>query len=121
MLQQGAEYKFSISADKGTQGENRFELTSVTPAMAHTEKDGLQVNMVPNPATDVVTINYTNTQKESLSVRILDLAGVCIYNNNTGTVESGSIAVPLSKYAAGIYMVEIVSGSQKIVQKLVKE
>jgi hypothetical protein len=77
--------------------------------------------MAPNPATDVVKVNYSSTQKEGISIRILDLAGVCVYSNNLSAVANGTVTVPLSKYASGIYMVEVVSGSQKVVQRLIKE
>lgn len=35
--------------------------------------------------------------------------------------QSGTVAVPLARLAPGMYMVEVKSGNQKTVQKLVKE
>ncbi len=119
LLQQGTEYRFSISSDKQTQGEQRFELSMAPSTVANNK--GLHVTMTPNPATDEVTIGFTNGKAESVSVRVLDLSGVSIYNQNLGTKQNGSINVQLSNFAAGIYMVELTSGDQKVVQRLIKE
>ncbi len=119
LLQQGTEYRFSISSDKQTQGEQRFELSMAPSTVANNK--GLQVTMTPNPATDEVTIGFTNGKAEAVSVRVLDLSGVSVYNQNIGTKQNGSISVQLSNFAAGVYMVELTSGDQKVVQRLIKE
>ncbi len=119
LLQQGTEYRFSISDDKQTQGEERFEL-SMAPTQVNTNK-GLQVALTPNPATEEVTIGFTNGKAEEVNVRVLDLSGVSVYNQSLGTKQNGSITVQLSSFAAGVYMVELTSGNQKVVQRLIKE
>jgi hypothetical protein len=86
-----------------------------------TASNGLKVAMVPNPATDIVTITFSNGNTENVSIRVTNAAGVSVYNKSLGAVNSGSEAVPLGKMASGIYMVEVVSGDRKVVQRLVKE
>ncbi len=119
LLQQGTEYRFSISEDKQTQGEARFEL-SMAPTQVNSNK-GLQVALTPNPATEEVTIGFTNGKAEEVNVRVLDLSGVSIYNQNLGTKQNGSVTVQLGNFASGVYMVELTSGNQKVVQRLIKE
>jgi hypothetical protein len=121
-MQPGAEYRFAVTDDAATQGNDRFEL-SMKPAdvvVAQNNK-GLQVSIVPNPATDDVNVTFTNGKKDDVSVRILDLSGVSVYSKGLGKLASGTINVPLTNFASGIYMVELTSGSQKVVQRLVKE
>jgi hypothetical protein len=36
-------------------------------------------------------------------------------------VENGSLVVPLNNLASGIYMIELTSGVEKVIQRLVKE
>ena len=120
-LLQGAEYKFDISAEANTQGENRFELTTEPATIAAATTRALQVSMTPNPATEDVKINFNAGLNENVSIRVMDVTGLCVYNKNLGVQESGSISVPLSSFAAGMYMVELTAGGQKVVQKLVKE
>ena len=119
LLQQGSEYRFSITADTKTQGEQRFEL-SMEPATVVQNK-GLDVSMLPNPATNEVSIHFTSIQKEQVSLRVLDLSGICVYNRDLGMQQKGSTTISLHNFASGIYLVELTSGKQKVVQRLIKE
>ena len=38
-----------------------------------------------------------------------------------GAQQSGSVVIPISSLAAGVYMVTITSGNNKLVKRLVKE
>jgi len=120
LLQQGTEYRFSITTDKSTQGDRRFEL-SVDPTAAVAANKALEVTMQPNPATDEVKISFTSGKKDNVNIRMMDLSGVSVYNTSLGLQQSGSVNVPLSNLASGIYMVELTQGDQKVVQRLVKE
>ena len=120
-LNQGAEYRFAISKEKATQGNNRFEL-ALKPAVAVAPPvKGIAVSMTPNPATDDVKISFNSGTTGNVSVRVMDIFGVSIYNKDLGMQHNGTVSVPLSTFAAGIYMVELTQGSQKVTQKLVKE
>ena len=120
LLQQGTEYRFSITTDKSTQGDRRFEL-SVDPTAAVAANKALEVTMQPNPATDEVKISFTSGKKDNVNIRMMDLSGVSVYNTSLGLQQSGSVNVPLSNLASGIYMVELTQGDQKVVQRLIKE
>jgi hypothetical protein len=68
-----------------------------------------------------VKISFTSGKKEQVIVRVIDISGVSIYNKDLGEQQNGTISVPLSTFAAGIYMVELTQGDQKVTQRLVKE
>ncbi len=120
-LQTGSEYKFSVTADKATQGEQRFEL-SMDPQLttAGNTRKGLQINLTPNPATDNVNIDFS-TDNNNIQVRIVDLGGVNVYQTEITGKQSGKVNISKGKFTAGIYMVEITSGDQKVIQRLIKE
>ena len=118
-MQQGTEYRFSITKDAATQGEKRFEL-SMEPAIDATNS-GLQVTMTPNPASNEVSISFTSKDAAQTDVRITDLTGMTVFSKNMGNSQNGKVVVPITNLAAGIYMVELTSGSQKVVQRLIKE
>ncbi len=118
-MKEGAEYRFTVGKDKATQGDDRFELV-LKPTTAVAVK-GLEVSMAPNPASDDVKITFTSGSKDNVSVRIMDVSGVSIYNQDLGTKQNGVITVPMSNFAAGVYMVEITQGEQKVTKRLVKE
>ncbi len=122
LLQAGTEYKFNITADAATQGENRFELSAEPAAVAAAQQgSGLKVAMTPNPANDLVNLNFTSGTSASAKVRVMDLTGVSVYNKDLGVQQSGSVSIDLSKYPSGIYLVELTFGDQKVIEKLVKE
>ena len=121
-LLQGTEYKFTITKDAASQGDNRFELSmKKAGATVAQTNDGLDVQMVPNPATNVVTITYSAPAKAQTSVRVMDVEGVTVITQELGMQQSGNTQIALDKLASGVYMVEITSGTQKVVHRLVKE
>ena len=118
-LNAGTEYRFTISADKKSQGDERFEL-SLKPAVAVLD-NSFHFVLAPNPATDDVKVTFTSGTKSAVAVRVMDISGVSVYNKDLGELQNGTINIPLSSFAAGIYMVELTQGTQKITQKLVKD
>jgi hypothetical protein len=115
----GSEYAFTISKDKNTQGADRFELAMKSSAPVAVKP--LAVSMAPNPTTDDVKITFTSGKKENVTVRVMDISGVSIYNKDLGEQQNGTISVPLTTFASGVYMVELTHGDQKVTQRLVKE
>ena len=118
-LKAGTEYRFTISKDKATQGDDRFEL-SLKPTKAAVA-EGLEVAITPNPASDDVKITFTSGSKDNVSLKIMDVSGVSIYSQDLGAKQNGVITVPMSNFAAGVYMVVLIQGEQKISKRLVKE
>lgn len=121
-LVDNAAYSFEITDDKATQGDARFEIAmGRTSSEAANNNRGLHITMTPNPATDAVTINYLNVKKETIRVSITDMKGVTVYSNEWKDKQNGNVTVNLEKFAAGVYMVEVTAGGNKVVNKLIKE
>ena len=117
-MKAGSEYKFTITDDKSTQGDNRFEL-ALKPTVATVKP--LSVTMTPNPTTDDVKISFTSGSNEEVSVSVMDMSGVSIYNTKLGVKQSGVVRVPLGSFASGVYMVDLKQGNQVVRLKLIKE
>ncbi len=122
LLQQGTEYRFSVTRYENTQGENRFELSMEPAEVKEAEKiTGLEVAITPNPVKDAARVTFTQSRTANVSIRVLDLSGNNVFTEDLGMKESGEVTLRLGNVAAGIYMVELTSGDQKVVQKIVKE
>ena len=121
LLSQGAEYSFAVTKDPATQGDNRFELGMEPEGSVTATTANLKVMMVPNPATSGVNVTYSAPKSEKTSVRILTVEGVCVLTQDLGVQQSGSVNLSLDNLASGVYMVEFTSGTDKVVQRLVKE
>jgi len=117
-LQQGTEYKFSITKDANSQGDSRFEI-ALKPTVAI--ENGITVTMTPNPATDDVSIHYQMVAEGQVTIQVSDVNGVNVYSNTVPSSVNGSVKVPLQNLAPGIYLVAFQTGDQKVVHKLVKE
>ena len=122
LLQQGTEYKFAITKDAASQGESRFELSMKVPGIGVGKNgNGLDVHMLPNPAADNVSITYAAATSGPTAVRITDVSGAIVVSKDMGSQQSGTVVIPVGSLAAGLYMVELTCGKEKVVQKLIKE
>ena len=122
LLSQGSEYKFAITGDVASQGDSRFELSfdSSGSAIAQTQTS-LQMQLTPNPAQNQVTLNYFSSNRSGKSLAVVDVSGITVLSKDLGTNENGDIQLDISRLDAGIYMIVLSSGNEKIVQRLVKE
>jgi len=124
-LEQGTEYKFRITADAASQGNERFELgLGEIPGNAgviKTGENGLKVRVVPNPAKDIVTVSFEAPDVQNTTIRLLDVSGVTIVMMNLGMKQNGNVELPVDRLASGVYMIELASGENKVTQKLIKE
>jgi hypothetical protein len=123
LLSQGTEYEFEITKDPLSQGDNRFELgmeSSETP-IVNTVSGSLKVMLVPNPATSTVNLSFSAPLSRETGIRIMSVEGVCILTQDLGVQKSGSVNISLDNLASGIYMVELTSGEDKVVKRLIKE
>jgi hypothetical protein len=93
----------------------------MSPAAVTTSGKGLQLTLQPNPASDEVTVTYLAGQKARTEIRLTDISGVEVYRKTLGDQRGGDHKIQLGHLASGIYMVELTSGTEKVVQRLVKE
>jgi hypothetical protein len=68
-----------------------------------------------------VTINYYTPAAAKASVRIDNVMGQTLMTRDLGTTQAGSEAITISNLPAGVYMVTLTSGNDKMVKRLVKE
>ena len=122
LVEQGAEYKFAVTKDPASQGDSRFELgMQPTGTVLGSTSKSLKVLMLPNPASSGVNITFDAPTSAKTSIRVLSLEGICIMIQELGQQQAGNITLSLDKLSSGVYMVELTSGNEKVVQRLVKE
>jgi hypothetical protein len=84
-------------------------------------EDNLQLQVFPNPASDNVYIDYTSSTNEKVWLVIMDLQGKILNRYDLGVAGNGNQTFSLNadRYAAGMYLVELYSGNNKKMEKLV--
>jgi len=76
-----------------------------------------QVFVYPNPVTDVLNINITNSQDHSTRAKLFDANGRLIYSNN---MISGTNTVNMVNYPKGIYLLQLINTTEVQNLKIIK-
>ena len=116
------EYWFTVDTSSASWGNNRFELNTQgipTSSIANVNASKLKVKLVPNPATDNVTIYYEGAGKE-LNIIVTNMMGVKVAVAKAENV-NGNVTIPTAQLANGIYNVTIYNGAEVMTQKLIKQ
>ncbi len=81
-----------------------------------------QFEVYPNPANDLVNISYQSDDKELIKVSLIDYSGKLIYIQKI-QVGSGmnNYSLDVSKFAPGVYMLNIQSKNGNVQRKLIKQ
>jgi len=84
-------------------------ITTLTPTLSQRERE---LKVFPNPATDIVTIDYgyTNWEKGDVDLEIANAAGQLIYTQHL-PMYSGFQRLDVTQYARGAYNVVIKRGN----------
>lgn len=108
----------SLSSTMGETVTNTLEQTNVTltqgfqqptffiTSVDNPKKEKLEVEIFPNPTTDVV---YLKTSEKSMKYHVLDLSGKIL---ETGELIESQTKINLLNYAKNIYLIEVYSTSK---------
>ncbi|MES2565294.1 MAG: T9SS type A sorting domain-containing protein [Bacteroidota bacterium] len=100
-------------------GGNLIEVvTMVTDVVSLVKK--LNVIIFPNPSTSIFNVHLSTPIKSKMNLTVTNNLGAVIYSENKKDVEEEySTTVDLSKQAQGIYFLEITSGDERTVMKII--
>lgn len=104
---------------------DNINMNFVAVSAAEAAENNWALNVGPNPFTDRLDINYEMAKPSNMEVKLLDITGKVLYNENLGRQAPGmhreSIdAATLNSLAPGIYFLRAESQFGTIVRKLVK-
>jgi hypothetical protein len=76
--------------------------------------------LYPNPADNVANLSFTLTKGSNVSVEVINATGQVVYNQQLGNISMGEQKVELnvSSLSKGLYFVNLVTGTSKIMAKL---
>ena len=128
------EYKYRINGNWDTSefpfgGPNRVYTTTFYNMLDDVYNDGLStvgvemedliesVKVYPNPASDVVNVEVSNTRPADLNVIVTNVQGQEVYRNIVKSVVSHREAIDLSQYGQGLYFLKINDKVTKLVVK----
>jgi len=87
------------------------------------DMSGLQsLNIFPNPANSLATLEFTSTVKQAAQLSIIDINGKTVMTQNiNANINKNYITLDLSNYAKGIYLVKLQTNNGQQIQRLTVE
>lgn len=80
---------------------------------------GLEV--YPNPATDYIIMSWNHNFPGDAKVRLSNVDGSVVYTDSITNDASGEYRINISHLQSGIYMLEVITGSESYIQKVIKQ
>jgi hypothetical protein len=121
LMNEDAEYSFDVNEDPQSQGDSRFELSMEKIKDLGTLQVAIQASVMPNPTMGDVKLEYTTNGVNSTVVSVINAAGETIITREGGVQKNGKMELALGRFPAGIYMVSVTSGTDKVVKTIVKQ
>ena len=92
--------------------------TSIPFSIAENKKDASFV-LYPNPAEDLITINFVDSREEEVNMKIMDIVGKIVYNVNVNS--SNSLNLNIADLKRGIYFLNVLGNTNNYSQKFIKK
>jgi len=118
--------RYTATDRAGNIGYSEYRYITVIPAGTSPCTSGIEpnlgldkyINIFPNPTTGIFTINANLPEAEIIRMSVTDMLGREIAVIQDGMVSANSFRVDLSSQASGIYMLNIVSGTQALTKRI---
>ena len=81
--------------------------------------DKLSMKLYPNPFNPIVNVSLNLPTKEAAMLKVYNLKGDVIYENNISKDGAKNMSVNMSKYASGVYMFRVTSANYVITKKAI--
>ena len=104
-----------------TDQEGKTEIVSDIISLERTN-DFAIVEIMPVPATDIVTINYQSIGEGAINVAVFDVTGRLIEQRTIDSkVGFNSLQIDVSTYTSGAYFIQMNDGINEITTRMVKD
>lgn len=81
---------------------------------------GLEFTIQPNPATEVLLLNFTKSSSSNVTMTIYDAKGNQIYTNENNLSIQSKLSLDISEFTSGVYFIEVTSDGFKKVGRFCK-
>ncbi|MFT4759327.1 MAG: PKD repeat protein [Paraglaciecola sp.] len=75
------------------------------------------LDVYPNPATDFLTVDISENNREAFKIRLFDLTGKMW---RTAVLNNGKVKLEVSELAAGVYFLELIGEEGRVVKRILK-
>ena len=116
------EVPYSITTDAASKAADRFIVVFNAKAVATAADpvDKFSVTIVGNPVRDNIVVNYAAPKADNTNIRLMNSNGQSITTMSLGMQQKGQVTIPVKQFSAGMYMVEVEIGNDKVIKKVLK-
>ncbi len=107
------DYQCVSAPEAGTIVDSRAE-----PLGTAEQVNGISADIFPNPATDLITVEMTNSQAQHIDVSLLTADGRVLWRQTPGLSGKSTLHIDTSNFPAGLYFVKICSPGDCLVEKV---
>ncbi|MBI9033000.1 MAG: T9SS type A sorting domain-containing protein [Bacteroidales bacterium] len=108
----------TVTADNDCGTEVISKEVNIFSTVGFGEFKGMEVNVYPNPASDMIKIALTSEENETVNIKIVSAVGNVIYKQSNVAVNH-TTNVLVGEFANGVYMLIIENNKGRFVQRLV--
>jgi hypothetical protein len=99
-----------------------FSMKDVFNSAETVERKELEnVRVMPNPTSDVFTVNYTLENASDVQYIITDVSGRIVLVEKSFNVTNEAKTFDVSKFAAGVYLLNVVSDNGSTTKRIIKK
>ncbi|MFC2119184.1 T9SS type A sorting domain-containing protein [Bacteroidota bacterium] len=119
------EYKYRINGTSSETGSREYQIRywNVLNDLYNNELVGIDfkpgltsdVNVYPNPASDMLNIIVNNKTNQDLDISISNIQGQVVYQNHVNSVISHQEKVDISRFSKGIYFLRVNKTVNKVI------
>ncbi len=121
LVSNGMSYPFTVDGNAASQGQGRLELVfnniSNNTGIGNIGNQTPSVVIVPNPATNNINVNYSNSYMGNKSISIVNVVGQVIRIISS---TDQNITIPVSDLANGVYLLKTIVTGKTITQRFIK-
>ena len=109
---------FSNDSTMLTQGFHQGSI-SVTTALDEMSESAMDVQIYPNPVSEVLNVEFKNMVDQTIQVKLVDLTGKTVLRKEFSQ-PANTVRLNLSSVSSGSYMLEVRAAEKRKVFKIVK-
>jgi hypothetical protein len=112
---------YAATFGRGIFTSNTFESKSGSTSSHLAMTSNIQVNITPNPVSNVATIRYSVENNSSVLFQVYNLQGQLVKNINLGTQPAGAneVTFDAADLGSGTFLIRMVAGNQQTSSKFV--
>lgn len=94
------------------------KLSGITVGMNEVKPQFVSLNVYPNPATDIITLDFPKITNGNFTAELINQKGEIIFNYNI-KISGGQLTLPMNNYPSGVYYIRLKNESTEFLSRFI--